>query len=77
MSRWDAFDARRTPATDDHECVGCCDVVQGHEALCADCAARYDDLASREYPDLAADDAAWLDVAHAAVMDLARARRIA
>jgi hypothetical protein len=47
VSRFDAFDARTTPATDDCPCIHCGDNATIFD-LCADCRAVYD--FSSEHP---------------------------
>lgn len=44
-----------------HPCPGCAETVEGTAPLCDDCGPRHARLGEREYPELAADDAAWLD----------------
>lgn len=49
------------PSDVEHDCLGCADVIEGRDALCADCRARYVALGAVEWPELSTDDAEWLD----------------
>ena len=63
------------PHAEEHDCPGCGDSTDTD--LCPVCGDRYRDCGDVEYPELAADDAAWLDRVDNVLDAVRRARRAA